>query len=70
MLALGMPKWKPKVLFTGTENVSSVLRIASKKAILLTVYKVKKIYEDSSDSIPSPSPSVKIQIIGGKFHLR
>ena len=28
--------------------------------------KVKKIYEDSLDSMPSPSPSVKIQIIGGK----
>ena len=30
------------------------------------VVKVEKIYEDSLDSIPSPSPSVKIQIIGGK----
>ena len=28
--------------------------------------KVKKILEDSLDSIPSPLPSVKIQIIGGK----
>ena len=28
--------------------------------------KVKKIQEDSLDSIPSPSPSVKIQIIGRK----
>ena len=28
--------------------------------------KVKKISEDSLDSIPSPSPSVKIQIMGGK----
>ena len=28
--------------------------------------KVKKIYEDSLDSIPSPLPSVKIQIMGGK----
>ena len=29
-------------------------------------FKVKKIYVDSLDLIPSPSPSVKIQIIGGK----
>ena len=31
--------------------------------------KVEKILEDSLDSIPSFSPSVKIQIIGGKFYL-
>ena len=28
--------------------------------------KVKKFYEDSLDLIPSPSPLVKIQIIGEK----
>jgi hypothetical protein len=28
------------------------------------------LVEDSLDSIPSPSPSVKIQIIGGKVCLR
>ena len=27
--------------------------------------KVEKILEDSLDSVPSPSPSVKIQIMGG-----
>ena len=32
--------------------------------------KVEKIYEDSLDSILSPSSSVKIQIIGGKVYLR
>ena len=32
--------------------------------------KVEKILEDSLDSNPSPSPSVKIQIIGGKVYLR
>ena len=32
--------------------------------------KVEKIYEDGLDLIPSPSPSVKIQIIGGKVYLR
>ena len=35
-----------------------------------TFRKVEKIFEDSLDSIPSPSPSVKIQIIGGKVYLR
>ena len=29
--------------------------------------KVEKISDDSLDSIPSPPPSVKIQIVGGKF---
>ena len=36
----------------------------------LFIYKVEKIYEDSLDLIPSPSPSVKIQIIGWKVYLR
>ena len=33
-------------------------------------YKVENIEEDSLDSIPSPSPSVKIQIIIVKVYLR
>ena len=32
--------------------------------------KVEKILKGTLDSIPSPSPSVKIQIIGGKVYLR
>ena len=36
----------------------------------LTVNKVEKIVKGSLDSIPSPSSSVKIQIIGGKVYLR
>ena len=32
--------------------------------------KAEKIQKDSLDLIPSPSPSVKIQIIGGKVLLR
>ena len=31
------------------------------------VGKVENIQEESLDSIPSPSPSVKIQILVGKF---
>ena len=37
---------------------------------LLFSGKVEKIWKGSLDSIPSPSPSVKIQIMGGKFCLR
>jgi hypothetical protein len=40
----------------------SVLKVCSGK--------VKKLLEDSLDSILSPSPSVKIQIMGGKVGLR
>jgi len=32
-------------------------------------HKVEKILEDSMTSIPSPSTSVKIKIIGGKVYL-
>ena len=32
--------------------------------------KQEKILEDCLDLIPSPSPSVKIQMIGGKVYLR
>ena len=56
---------------------SLLFTILSKKIILYSKYshvefpfkffgKVEKIQEDSLDSIPSPSPSVKIQIIGEK----
>ena len=38
--------------------------------IMVPYFKVKKIEEDRPDSIPSPSPSVKIQIMGGKVCLR
>ena len=34
------------------------------------VSKVEKILKGSLDSIPSPSPSVKIQIVGGKVYMR
>ena len=33
-------------------------------------FKVENIEEDILDLIPSPSPSVKIQIMGGKVYLR
>ena len=35
-----------------------------------TYTKVEKILKESLDLIPSPSPSVKIQIMGGKICLR
>jgi hypothetical protein len=34
------------------------------------IFKVEKILEDNLDSIPSPSPSLKIQVIGRKVCLR
>ena len=36
----------------------------------LSICKVEKILKGSLDSIPSPSPSVEIQIMGGKVCLR
>ena len=41
---------------------------SSKK--LSEIHKVEKLLKGSMDSIPSPSPSVKIQIMGGKVCLR
>ena len=38
--------------------------------INLFIYKVENILKGSLDTIPSPSPSVKIQIMGGKVCLR
>ena len=38
--------------------------------LLKTITKVEKILKGSLDSISSPSPSVKIQIMGGKVCLR
>ena len=38
--------------------------------LLLNLGKVEKIYKGSLDSIPSPLPSVKIQIMGEKVCLR
>ena len=35
-----------------------------------SLLKVEKILKGSQDSIPSPSPSVKIQIMGGKVCLK
>ena len=35
-----------------------------------TLDKVEKILKGSLDSIPSPAPSVKIQIMGGKVCFR
>ena len=44
--------------------------MASQKLINSWVSKVEKNFKGSLDSIPSPSFSVKIQIIGGKVYLR
>ena len=39
------------------------------KIIIENNFKIEKIKEDSLDSISSPSPSVEIQIMGGKVGL-
>ena len=38
--------------------------------MMLSKFKVENILKGSLDSTPSPSPSVKIQIMGGKVCLR
>ena len=40
------------------------------KPLAISQFKVEKIYEDILDSIPSPSHSMEIQIIGRKVYLR
>ena len=42
----------------------------SRDVLIENIYKVEKILKCSLDSIPSPSPSVKNQTIGGKVSLR
>jgi hypothetical protein len=41
-----------------------------KKDTIIFTHKVEKILKDRLDSIPPPSPSEKIQIMGGKDCLR
>ena len=45
-------------------------RRSDPKSCFHSFSKVEKVQEDSLDLIPSPSPSVKTQIIGGKVYLR
>ena len=49
------------------ETSRSMTKLVSDKVHL---FKVEKILKGSLGSIPSPSPSVKIQIMGGKVCLR
>ena len=59
-------------LSTICQTFKQKLGISKLKKYLLKsqVCKVEKILKGSLDSIPSPSPSVKIQIMGGKVCLR
>ena len=50
--------------------VPSILSILSYSGFEQKSNKVEKILRGSLDSIPSPSPLVKIQIMGGKVCLR
>ena len=71
-------------IFTGkSDDIASLLALPnmdahklwnltshSKQSMIKEVGKVEKILKGSLDSIPSPSASVKIQIMGGKVCLR
>ena len=46
-----------------------ILRLLEVIRLLEIIVEVEKILKGSLDSIPSPSPSVKIQIMGGKVCL-
>ena len=52
------------------DDIELITKEIFENAIAPKVIKVKSIIEDSLDSIPSPSPSVKIQIMSGEFGLR
>ena len=54
-------------------SLNTNLRISSETEfvyLFLCTVEVEKIFKGSLGSIPSPSPSVKIQNIGGKVYLR
>ena len=64
--------WIANKVLSMTQTASGILQRIP-VGILLTKtagFKVKKILKDSMDSISSPSPSLKIQIMGGKVCLR
>ena len=48
----------------------SITAQSDKILLIITRDKVEKILKGSLDSIPSPSPSVKIKILGGKVCFR
>ena len=50
-------------------NVLQHFMVLDKMDAHVSFVKVEKIYKDRLDLIPFPSPSVKIQIIGGKVYL-
>ena len=71
--------WIPTHLFhnivvgNDVNNISWLLALPSHSYVLTwfrLVGKVENILKGSLDSIPSPSPSVKIQIMGRKFWVR
>ena len=78
------PKTKPSLLQSRKKKLTNFLskqktcngllvNIKSSKLRHLKILigiKVEKILKDSLDLIPSPSPSVKIKIMGGKVCLR
>ena len=55
------------LILISTQNISQAATISIKDT---RVYKVEKMLKGSLDSIQSPSPSVKIRIMGGNVCLR
>ena len=55
---------------TGNEKLFLAAVFEFGYVITALVFKVENILKGSLDLIPSPSPSVKIQIMGGKVCLR
>ena len=64
-----LQKWI-KVLSDVAFSIRMLLQRRFQSTNIFTNFKVENILKGSLDSIPSPSPSVKIQIMGGKVFLR
>ena len=65
----GASDWSPQSQFPIFKTEIKFLLPYWWRFIACFAFKVKKILKGILDSIPSPSPSVKIQIIGGKVYL-
>ena len=57
------------LVFMARKN-STTRKVLLKISAMKSIVKVEKILKGSLDSITSPSPSVKMQIMGGKVSMR
>ena len=70
LLSTLLTRFKLVYRHLGQSNMHSKLDFCPRKDMNVPIPKVKKVLQDSLDLIPSPSPSVKIQIMGGKVCFR